>query len=70
MRTDDDARANGLTRLVYAECELHDGIFRIHPDADLDGIIEAWDTDEHQLLRLRGWLWSFDEQDLEGDNHA
>jgi hypothetical protein len=61
MKTEDDARANGLTRLVHAECAMHDGVFLINPDADLDGIVEAWDTDERRFMNLRGWFWTFED---------
>ena len=59
--TEQEIRQAGFTHLVYAECDLHDGVFLIRPDADLDGVVKAWDTDERRFMNLRGWLWTFED---------
>jgi hypothetical protein len=59
--TEADAKQKGLTRLVYAECLMHDGVFLINPEADLDDTVIAWCEDTGELLKLRGDLWTFED---------
>lgn len=64
VRSDADARLCGFTRVVYAECQMTDGVYLIAPDADLMTSFQAWDTDELRFVKLNGWLWTF--EDTEG----
>lgn len=32
-----------------------------HPDADLDGTFLAFDHDEQEMIKINGWLFTFDE---------
>lgn len=56
---EDDARAAGYTRLVYAECDMHDGVYLIKPDADLDDVVTGWCDDTQKFVKLNGWNWTF-----------
>jgi len=42
----------------YAGGELH---ISVAPDADLDGIVWAYCHDEGEMVRLSGWLFTFEE---------
>ena len=61
--TDNVAILDGYTRLVYAECSMTDGVFLIRPEADLDDVVRAWDTDLQKYVNLNGWLWAFEDVD-------
>lgn len=53
--------AADYTRQVYATCSTYDLVIMVRPDADLDGTFTAWDEDEHEFIRVNGWLWTFEE---------
>jgi hypothetical protein len=65
IKSDADAHLAGFTRLVHAECTMMDGIYLIEPDADLDDVVQAWDTETYSFVKLNGWNWTFADE-MEG----
>ena len=56
------ALSREFTRELWAinahGCEFR---FFVRPDADLDSTFTAWDADELEFCRVKGWLFSFEE---------
>lgn len=62
--TDTIARTQGYTRAVVADCDLHTLELLIKPDADLDGTFRAWDRDQQEWLRVNGWLFVIEDDEV------
>lgn len=62
LPSDNGAALAGFTREVIADngrcLSLH---LLIKPDTDLDSTFTAWCTDEQEFIRVRGWLFTFDD---------
>lgn len=61
MITEQQAAERGFTRPILADGGPYSLELLIRDDADLDGEFEAYDLNEHDLLRVRGWLFSIEE---------
>ena len=57
--TDNVAVLDGYTKEIVATnahgCEFY---LLVKPDAQLDGIFRAWDTDEQEFCNVNGWLFA------------
>ncbi|MCM2294798.1 hypothetical protein NAC44_20945 [Allorhizobium sp. BGMRC 0089] len=49
------------TRELYADSSLVELHIRVDPKTDLDGKFTAYCCDEHELLSVNGWLFSFED---------
>jgi hypothetical protein len=61
--TDNIATLAGYTKpiiAIYPAGELH---LLIRPDADLDDCFKAWDTDQQEFIRVKGWMFSYQDDD-------
>lgn len=52
------AMLRGFTREVFAANEVYDLHLMVKPDADLDGVFAAFCTDEMEMIRVHGWLFT------------
>jgi hypothetical protein len=59
--TDNEAVMAGFTRHVIADCGQHKFACLVKPDADLDGVVKVFNTDDQEWLCLNGWGWSFED---------
>lgn len=57
--SDNTAILAGYTRELLAEYQEGEMHVFVKPDADLDGVIRAYDADNCEWVRLNGWLFSF-----------
>jgi hypothetical protein len=58
--TKEQAIAAGYTVPAFATSSIVDLELLIQPDTDLDSAFLAFDTDESELLRVSGWLFSIE----------
>ncbi len=60
--TDNEAVELGFTVHMIAESDdLSSGFaWIVRPDAELDDIVQVFDTDNQEWIRLNGWNWSFE----------
>lgn len=59
--TVETALADGFTREVFATSDQYDHYLLIKPDADLDSRFLCYDTDQHEWIRINGWLYAFED---------
>ncbi len=58
--TDNEAQALGYTKQLMAEANCMSMHISVRPDADLDGVIRAFDHDNQEYILLNGWMWEFE----------
>jgi len=54
-------KPDGYTKELFASCAGYDLRISVQPDADLDGTFSAWDNDMEEMIRINGWMWTFEE---------
>ena len=59
--SDNGAVLAGYTKEVYLTSMEADLFVLVKPDADLDGIFKAWDTDNQQWILVNGWNFTAEE---------
>lgn len=56
---------NDCTRAGWIEYNSLGGVYDIHisvePDTDMDSTFLAFDHDEQEMIRLNGWLFTFEQ---------
>lgn len=55
------ALADGYTREVFATSDDYDHFLLVKPDVEFDSRFLAYDTDQHEWIKINGWLYSFEE---------
>lgn len=56
-----EALERGLTRHVYATSDGPELDLYVSPDADLDDVVVGYDVEEGELVRVKGWLFCFED---------
>lgn len=46
-----------------ADCDEYTLELLIEPGTDLDSQFRAWDVEAGQMIRVNGWLWTFERDD-------
>ncbi len=59
--SDNGAVLAGYTKELYLTSMEADLFVLVKPDADLDGIFKAWDTDNQQWIIVNGWTFTAEE---------
>lgn len=57
---DNAAVMAGYTEQVIASCDECDLFLLVKPDADYDDSFLAFDTDNQEMIRVHGWLFSIE----------
>lgn len=66
--TDNIAILDGFTDAVVAisnHCELY---LLVKPETDLTDTFTAWDTVEQEYIKVNGWLFTFEDDDMTDDS--
>lgn len=58
MTLNDTIRAGWIEYMC--ECPAMDLLVSVPPEADLDGIVLAFDHEEREMIRVNGWLWNWE----------
>lgn len=57
---ENEARMNGYTEEYLADCDMASCQILVRPGTDLDSTFKAYDADNCEMLRINGWLWTFE----------
>lgn len=57
----DNPQQQGYTREVHASSPLFDLHLFIRPEADLEGVVKAYDADMGAWVRINAWMFSIDD---------
>lgn len=60
ITTEAAARAAGYTVELLADSSEHSLELLVKPDHDRDGCFVAWDLNGGELLRVNGWLFTYE----------
>jgi hypothetical protein len=50
--------------------DQHEFACLVKPDADLDGVVKVFNTDDQEWLHLNGWLFSFEDTEQTKESEA
>lgn len=59
--SDNVAVLAGYTQEVTATCSEHELCLMVKPDTDFEGTFKAFDTDNQEMIRVNGWLFTITE---------
>lgn len=59
--TDNGAKLHGFTRELLATADACDLHISVKPDTDLDDCFKAYCHDTCEMIRVNGWLFTFEE---------
>lgn len=59
--SDNTAVLDGYTKEIHASSACLDLYLLVRPDTDLDSEFKAWDMDNQEYIKVRGWMFIIEE---------